>query len=47
LQKRVLRIFESQGESDRSTETMNKGSFIVCTLHHICGQIKENEMERA
>jgi hypothetical protein len=42
------RIFGPQGESDRRMETMNKGSFIICTLHHILGgQIKENQMERA
>jgi hypothetical protein len=43
----LKRIFGSQGESDRRMETMNKGSFIICTLHHIYGQIKENEIERA
>jgi hypothetical protein len=48
LQKRVLtRIFGSQGESDRRIEKMSKGGFIICTLHHIRGQIKKNEMERA
>jgi hypothetical protein len=46
-ENRVLRrIFGSQGESNRRTQTMNNGSFITCTLNHILGgQIKENEME--